>query len=319
MANYLQSENMRQTQELEAAHEIEKAYHKLDQSHRHLKATQAQLVQQEKLASLGQLTAGIAHEIKNPLNFVNNFALLSVELADDLHEGFDALKQRLGEEPLDELEDVLADLKLNAAKVAEHGRRADGIVESMLEHARQTDDAQRAIDLNAFVKEHLKRAYYGLRARQPDFRVILEDDYDVALAPVEVMPQALGRVLLNLLKNAFDAVHEKTCSQNHTYVPTVAVHTCQGADLVEIRVCDNGPGIPKEIQDKIFEPFFTTKPAGSGTGLGLSLSHEIVVQGHGGTLTVERAEGAGAMFVITLPSVNASSLEDLHRKSELVE
>ncbi len=170
----------------------------------------------------------------------------------------------------------------------------------MLEHARTKAGERQATDINALLEQYLTLAYHGMRARHPDFAVTHERHYDEALAPVEVAPQEMGRVFLNLLNNAFEAVHAKALSEDKTYAPKLAVHTCQGADLVEIRVCDNGAGVPSEIRDKIFEPFFTTKPAGSGTGLGLSLSHEIVVQGHGGTLTLESTEDEGAMFVITL-------------------
>ena len=272
--------------ELENARELVKAYEKL-------KATQAQLIQQEKMASLGQLTAGIAHQIKNPLNFVNNFAELNKELAEELAEALDQ-----GED----VTNLLFDLKQNAAHIAKHGQRANGIIRSMLEHARTQTGERRATDINALLEQYLALAYHGMHAGQPEFTVELERDYDEAVGKVEVVPQEISRVFLNLLNNAFNAVHESAVRINGPYLPTVTVSTRQLAGQVEIRVCDNGPGIPAAIQEKIFEPFFTTKPAGTGTGLGLSLSYDIVTQGHGGTLTVESTEGEGATFVITLPS-----------------
>ncbi|HYE95876.1 MAG TPA: ATP-binding protein, partial [Rubricoccaceae bacterium] len=260
-----------------------------------LKAAQQQLIQSEKLASLGQLTAGIAHEIKNPLNFVNNFAALSVDLADELIEELDA-----GASP-DELKETLADLKANAEKIEAHGRRADSIVRAMMQHARGGKGQRESVNLNALVEEHVNLAYHGKRAQMPDFSVTLERDYDDAIGHVTVVPQEIGRVLINLVNNAFDAVHEKRATADDAYVPTVRVSTVRLRTGVEVRVEDNGTGIAEEAKARVFEPFFTTKPAGTGTGLGLSMSHDIVVQGHGGHLRVESAEGEGATFVVTLP------------------
>jgi len=289
--------------ELEQKREIEKAHTELQQAHTHLKTTQAQLIQSEKMASLGQLTAGIAHEIKNPLNFVNNFAELSIELADELHGEIEANKDRKLADVAGDLEEILADLKTNAARINEHGQRASGIIGSMLEHARTKAGERRATDINALLEQYVNLAYHGRRAGQPDFTVEIEREYDEAVGKVEVVPQELSRVFVNLLNNAFDAVHESAMRINGPYLPTVTVSTRQLAGQVEIRVSDNGPGIPAEVKDKIFEPFFTTKPTGKGnTGLGLSLSYDIVTQGHGGTLTVESKAGEGATFVITLPS-----------------
>jgi signal transduction histidine kinase len=271
--------------ELEQAHEIERAYTRL-------KATQAQLIQQEKLASLGQLTAGIAHEIKNPLNFINNFAEVNRELAQELRE---ALAQ--GEE----VGNLLADLEQNAGVIAQHGRRADGIVQAMMQHASGGKGQRVATDLNALVNEHVDLAYHGKRAQLPDLAVDIKRDLGPDVGAVVMVPQEIGRVLLNLLGNAFDAVHEQALQVKGEGVPTVTVSTRQEDSRVEIRVTDNGPGIPSEIREKIFEPFFTTKPTGSGTGLGLSLSYDIVTQGHRGTLAVESTEGEGATFTVTLP------------------
>ena len=272
--------------ELENARELEKAYEKL-------KATQAQLIQQEKMASLGQLTAGIAHEIKNPLNFVNNFAELNKELAEELAEALDQ-----GED----VTNLLFDLKQNAARIAHHGKRADDIVRSMMQHARGGTGERAPTAINTLVEEYVNLAYHGMRASRPDFTVEVERAYDEAVDRVELVPQEIGRVLLNLLGNAFDAVYEHAARISGDYAPTVKVSTRQVNGKVEIQVSDNGPGIPTEVRDRIFEPLFTTKPTGTGTGLGLSLSYDIVTQGHGGTLTVESIEREGATFVITLPS-----------------
>jgi signal transduction histidine kinase len=265
----------------------------LEQSLEDLKAAQAQLIQAEKMASLGQLTAGIAHEIKNPLNFINNFAEVNEELAEEMLEALDANEEG-------EARALLADLKANAAQIAKHGKRADAIVRSMMQHARGGGE-QETVTLNTFVEEYVNLAYHGRKARVPDFNAEVVRDFDRAAGSAEIMPQEIGRVLLNLLGNAFDAIRERTARNNGAYAPKVIVSTRRLGDHVEIRVTDNGPGIAPEVRDRIFEPFFTTKPTGSGTGLGLSLSYDIVTQRHGGTLTVESEPGAGAAFVVTLP------------------
>ena len=274
----------------------------LTQSLEQLKAAQARLVQAEKMASLGALTAGIAHEIKNPLNFVNNFAELSSELVDELHAELDALNGQLDAERRAELEDLLADLRLNVQKINLHGRRADGIVQAMLLHSRGAEGERRAVDLNALVEEYISLSYHGKRAQMPAFNATIEKDLDASIGQVDLVPQDFGRVLLNLLGNAFDAVYERAAQSHEAYAPTVTVSTRRVGEAVEIRVEDNGPGIPESVKVKIFEPFFTTKPTGVGTGLGLSLSYDIVTQGHGGTLLVESVDGQGAAFVVTLPA-----------------
>jgi C4-dicarboxylate-specific signal transduction histidine kinase len=271
--------------ELEQVREIEKAHIELQKTHAHLKATQAQLVQSEKMASLGALTAGIAHEIKNPLNFITNFAEVNQELAEELRE---ALAN--GEDP----GEIIDDLERNAEIINQHGKRADGIVSAMMQHASGGTGKREPTDVNALLEEYVNLAYHGKRAQKEGFTCEIERDYDEAVGSVEVIPQDMGRVFLNLLSNAFDAVSDQD-------QPTVSVQTRQTEKAIEIRVTDNGPGIPKDVQEKIFEPFFTTKPTGSGTGLGLSLSYDIVTQGHGGTLTVESEEGKGATFVVSLP------------------
>ncbi len=272
----------------------------LQQALLELKATQAQLIHQEKMASLGALTAGIAHEIKNPLNFVNNFADLNEDLFGELLDHLATQKQHLDAETSEEIEELLDTLKLNASKIREQGQRADGIVQSMMQHASDGSGEREATDVNALVEEYVNLAYHGKRAQTPEFNADLQQDLAAEVGSVLMVTQDIGRVLLNLCGNAFDAVHEKALSVNGAYVPTVTVSTRRVDGQVEIRVSDNGPGIPSEIRDRIFEPFFTTKPTGSGTGLGLSLSYDIVTQGHGGTLTVESTEGQGAAFVVTL-------------------
>jgi signal transduction histidine kinase len=244
------------------------------------------------MASLGRLTAGIAHEIKNPLNFVNNFAGLSQELVAELEAEADpAVRQAL-----------LADLKANAAKIEEHGRRADAIVRAMMDHARGGSGERRSVALNGLVEEYARHAYHALRARHPAFAVTLDLDLAEDAGEVEVVPQDIGRVLLNLLGNAFDAVRARAAEAEGTYAPAVRVVTRRTDEGVEVRVEDNGCGMPAEVQARAFEPFFTTKPTGTGTGLGLSMSYDVVTQGHGGTLTVESEPGVGSTFAMTLPN-----------------
>ncbi len=286
--------------------ELQTQKNELEETLHQLEDAQEQLVLKEKMASLGQLTAGIAHEIKNPLNFVNNFAVLSIELSEELVEELEAKKEAPVGEVFNDIEDLLDDLQFNARKIHEHGRRADSIVHGMLEHSRGTAGERRALDLNTFVDEYINLAYHGVRARTTGFNATLDRDFDEAVGEVEAVPQDIGRVLLNLLNNAFYTVHEKKSAvrgdSEKDYTPTVAVSTRRIGKTVEIRVQDNGQGIPEAIRAHIFEPFFTTKPTGSGnTGLGLSLSYEIITQGHGGTLAVESKEGQGATFIITLP------------------
>ena len=256
-----------------------------------LRATQQQLIHSEKMASLGVLTAGIAHEIKNPLNFINNFAALSRELVDELEATTTPAERQV----------LLADLKASAEKIEAHGRRADDIVRSMMQHAHGGSHQRERVDFNRFVNEYVDLARHGKRAQQPDFNVEILREYDESVGRVAVVPQEMGRVLINLLTNAFDAVAERLLWAKESYAPQVRIATQHSDHQVELRVEDNGPGISPEVKARIFEPFFTTKPAGSGTGLGLSMSYDIVTQGHGGTLEVESEEGHGAVFVVTLP------------------
>ena len=262
-----------------------------------LQNTQSQLIQAEKMASLGELTAGIAHEIQNPLNFVNNFAEVSTELAQELAEE----RARPTRDP--ELEaELLADLKQNIQKISHHGQRAASIVRGMLEHSRASTGERTLTDLNALCDEYLRLAYHGLRAKDKSFNATLQTDLAPVLPLVAAVSQDLGRVLLNLFTNAFYAVRQRQqATAEPGYAPTVSVRTTYGAREVVVQVQDNGTGIPEAVRTRIFQPFFTTKPSGEGTGLGLALSHDIVVQGHGGALEMTSQEGVGTTFTIKLP------------------
>jgi signal transduction histidine kinase len=267
----------------------------LQRSLTELRATQAQLIQKEKMASLGELTAGIAHEIQNPLNFVNNFAEVSTELVAELKEAQAAADA-------EEVEALADDLSQNLSKISHHGRRAAAIVKGMLEHSRTSTGARAPTDVNALADEYLRLAYQGLRAKDKTFNAKLETDFASGLPPVPAAGADLGRVLLNLLGNAFYAVQKRQQAGEAGYVPTVSVHTRQLGPQVEIQVADNGTGMPEEVQTRVFQPFFTTKPTGEGTGLGLSLSYDIITKGHGGTLAVASQPGQGTTFTILLPA-----------------
>jgi signal transduction histidine kinase/HAMP domain-containing protein len=273
----------------------------LRQANEQLKAAQANLIHAEKMASLGQLTAGIAHEIKNPLNFVNNFATLSIELLDELRETAAPGIATLDEDARAEIEDTSAMLTGNLEKIAEHGRRADGIVKSMLLHSRGGTGDRQTVDLNALVDEALTLAYHGARARDQNFNITMEREFAPDLAPIEVVPQDLTRVFLNLIGNGFYAANKRRELSAEDFKPSVTVATRNLGDAVEVRVRDNGVGIPPEARDKLFQPFFTTKPTGEGTGLGLSISYEIVTQQHGGTISVDSELGAYTEFTVRLP------------------
>ena len=278
-----------------------------------LRAAQDRLVQTEKLASLGQLTAGIAHEIKNPLNFVNNFSSLSAELVDELDE-------TLAPAPLDqkmrgEVGELTQMLKSNLEKVVQHGRRADSIVKNMLLHSREGSGEHRAADINALVEESLNLAYHGARAEKPGFNITLKHDLDPNAGAVELYPQEIIRALLNLISNGFyAATKRKSEAQDDTFEPVLSAATRNLGRTVEIRIRDNGTGIPPEVKEKMFNPFFTTKPAGEGTGLGLSMTHDIIVKQHGGRIDVETSPGVSTEFVITLPRDAAALLQTGSRK-----
>jgi len=258
-----------------------------------LKATQSQLIQSEKMASLGELTAGIAHEIQNPLNFVNNFSEVNEELIKELID--EAEKGNL-----EEVKAIVKDIEFNSEKINHHGKRADAIVKGMLQHSRSSTGAKEATDINTLCDEYLRLAYHGIRAKDKSFNATMKTDFDATIGNINIIPQDIGRVILNLINNAFYAVDEKKEQIADGYEPTVSVSTKKVNDMIEIKVADNGNGIPQKVVDKIFQPFFTTKPTGQGTGLGLSLSYDIV-KVHGGELRVETQEGEGAAFIIQLP------------------
>jgi two-component system, NtrC family, sensor kinase len=267
-----------------------------------LRRAQANLIQAEKMASLGQLTAGIAHEIKNPLNFVNNFAILSVELLSELKTTIAKALTSLNDDQRAEAEEVLRMLTGNLEKITEHGRRADGIVKSMLEHSRGASGERRMVDVNTLADEALSLAYHGARAQNQSFNITLERDFGERLAPIEMNPQDMTRVLLNLISNGFYAASKRARSEEApNFEPVLKITTRDVGDAAEIRVRDNGTGIPAQDMDKLFQPFFTTKPTGEGTGLGLSLSYDIVVKQHGGTITVDSEAGNWTEFAIRLP------------------
>jgi GAF domain-containing protein len=267
-----------------------------------LKAAQANLIQAEKMASLGQLTAGIAHEIKNPLNFVNNFAGLSVELLDELRETTAPAVATLDDDQRAEIDETMVMLTGNLEKIVEHGRRADGIVKSMLEHSRGGTGERRSVDLNGLIEEALNLAYHGARAQDQSFNITLEREYGATLKPIEVAPQEITRVFLNLFGNGFYAANKRVRENGDgSFRPSLAVATRDLGDAVEVRIRDNGTGIPTEIRDKLFQPFFTTKPTGEGTGLGLSISYDIITQQHGGTIEVDSRVGEFTEFTIRLP------------------
>ena len=270
--------------------ELENAKKKVENTLTDLKATQAQLIQSEKMASLGELTAGIAHEIKNPLNFVNNFSEVSRELLEELME-------EMENGDLEEVRALAGDVIQNLEKIVHHGQRADSIVKGMLQHSRSGDGKKEPTDLNELADEYLRLAYHGLRAKDKSFNATMETSFDPELPEIDIVPQDIGRVLLNLFTNAFYAVNEKKKTADKGYTPSVTAGTKQQGEWVEIAISDNGTGIPEHVKDKIFQPFFTTKPTGEGTGLGLSLSYDIV-KAHGGELNVTTEEGEGTTFFI---------------------
>ena len=263
-----------------------------------LQKTQSQLIQSEKMASLGELTAGMAHEIQNPLNFVNNFSDVNKELIDEL-------KGELATGNRQQAIEIADDIRANEEKINHHGKRADAIVKGMLQHSRSSNGVREPTDINALASEYFRLSYHGLRARDKSFNATMKTNFGDGIGNINIIPQDIGRVVLNLINNAFYAVEEKqkqvlASSAPNGYVPTVSVSTQRTNGKVEVSVKDNGNGIPQKTLDKIFQPFFTTKPTGQGTGLGLSLSYDIV-KAHGGELKVETKEGEGSEFVISLP------------------
>jgi signal transduction histidine kinase len=294
----------------ETIEELQKKASAIEQAMIELKATQTQLIQSEKMASLGELTAGIAHEIQNPLNFVNNFSDVNTELIEDM-------EQEIDKGNFKEVKTIANDIKENQQKITHHGKRADTIVKGMLQHSRSTTSEKESTDINKLADEYLRLCYHGLRAKDPFFNATMQTHFDQSLEKINIIPQDIGRVLLNLYTNAFYAVNEKKKSPHlhqlaeseEIYEPVVIVTTRRlgspptgggGGGDIEIRVKDNGNGISQKVLDKIFQPFFTTKPTGQGTGLGLSLSYDII-KAHGGELKVETKEGDFAEFIIILP------------------
>ncbi len=272
---------------------IEETNTALNRSLEELRAAQAQLIQSEKMASLGELTAGIAHEIQNPLNFVNNFSEVSKELLDEM-------KTELDSGNTEEAKNIATDVIQNLEKILHHGKRADGIVKGMLQHSRSSSGIKELTDINVLADEYFRLAYHGLRAKDKTFNAAMKTDYDESIGLIKIMPQDLGRVILNLITNAFYAVTEKKKHSAKDFEPVVSVSTKKQSEKIEIIVKDNGTGITEKALEKIFQPFFTTKPTGQGTGLGLSLSYDIV-KTHGGELRVETKEGEGTTFIIQLP------------------
>ncbi len=275
---------------------------KVEQTLEELKSTQAQLIQSAKMASLGELTAGIAHEIQNPLNFVNNFSEVSNELIDELKD-----KRNIENRDFQNEDEILNDIRQNLEKINQHGKRADAIVKGMLQHSSNHSGLKEPTDINKLADEYLRLAYHGLRAKDKSFNATLKTDFDESIGNVNIIPQDIGRVLLNLINNAFYVLDEKKKSSISSvgqsgYEPTVSVSTKKNNGKVEIKVADNGNGIPQKVLDKIFQPFFTTKPTGQGTGLGLSLAYDII-KAHGGELKVQTKEGEGSEFIIQLPVV----------------
>ena len=281
---------------------IKEAKQKAEEALTELQATQKQLIQSEKMASLGELTAGIAHEIQNPLNFVNNFSDVSTELVDEMN-------AEIAKGNLEDAKQIAEDLRQNLEKINHHGKRAGDIVKGMLQHSRSSSATKEPTDINKLADEYLRLAYHGLRAKDKSFNATMKTDFDETIGNINIIPQDIGRVILNLITNAFYVVDEKKKSGIENYEPTVTVSTSRSplpgrgaGGEVKIMVKDNGNGIPQKILDKIFQPFFTTKPTGQGTGLGLSLSYDIV-KAHGGELKVETKEGEGSEFIIQLPNV----------------
>ena len=272
----------------------QKAKIKIENAYDELKATQEQLVQSEKMASLGELTAGIAHEIQNPLNFVNNFSEVNKELIQEI-------KLEIANDNLAGVTAIVGDIEDNEDKIIHHGKRADAIVKGMLQHTRMSTGQKEPTDINVLADEYLRLSYHGLRAKDKSFNATIQTDFDEKTGKIYIIPQDMGRVLLNLYNNAFYAVSEKKKRGSAAYEPIISVRTKRTGDKVEVSVKDNGNGVPQNVLNKIFQPFFTTKPTGQGTGLGLSMSYDIV-KAHGGKLQVRTKEGEYAEFIIELPA-----------------
>jgi signal transduction histidine kinase len=272
--------------------QLEDAKNRIELTLTELKSTQSQLIQSEKMASLGELTAGIAHEIQNPLNFVNNFSELNKELVIELGEEIDKGNYT-------DAKAIAKNIQDNEEKINHHGKRADAIVKGMLQHSRSSSGVKEPTDINVLCDEYLRLAYHGLRAKDKSFNATLKTDFDESISNISIIPQDIGRVILNLINNAFYAVDEKKKQIGEGYEPTVSVSTKKDNGKIEISVKDNGNGIPQKVVDKIFQPFFTTKPTGQGTGLGLSLSYDLI-KAHGGEIKVKTKEGEFSQFILYL-------------------
>ncbi len=302
--SYKEIEDYARTLEIkveERTQELKEKNGQLEQALQQLKAAQKQIVAQEKLASLGALTAGIAHEISNPLNFVNNFANVSVDLTQEIIEEIENQSEKLEPESFGFINEILSDLKDSVTEINQHGKRAESIVQNMLRHAGDESGKRQLTDINTLLAEALQLAYHGLRTKNSSFTIDIASEYDSLIESIEIVPQDISRALLNILNNACYALHVKKTNLGEQFEPTLLIKTADRSDYVEIRIRDNGDGISKDIVDKVFHPFFTTKPPGDGTGLGLSLTHDIIVGQHQGNINIETAPGDYAEFIITLP------------------
>ncbi|HPI36683.1 MAG TPA: cache domain-containing protein [Ignavibacteriaceae bacterium] len=277
------------------------AYEAINKANKELKEAQSQLIQAEKMASLGQLTAGIAHEIKNPLNFVNNFADLCVDLTHELKDELEVYKDKIGDKEFGYITEILGDIEQNSRKINEHGKRADSIVKGMLLHSRGKAGELQKSDINSLLNEYINLAYHGFRAQDTSFNIKIETEFDKDLEPINIVPQNLSRAFLNIINNACYSVHEKKREKGNAFNPVLHVSTRNADGRVEVKIKDNGKGIPEEIVNKIFNPFFTTKPTGKGTGLGLSMTYDIITQEHKGEIQVKTETGEFAEFTISIP------------------
>jgi signal transduction histidine kinase len=291
----------RQTHDLAAKND------ELAQTLAELRAAQARLIAQERLASLGALSTGIAREIKNPLNFVNNFAELSVELSAELKGSLASQRGRVGEDAFADMDDLVASLAQNSAKINEHGRRAAGIIDRMIAHAQGSPGAREVVELAALVAESVELARQKALSRSPDYDVAIRAEYDASVGAIELSPRDIRRALVNVLDNACYATEKRQASSHGGFSPAIEVRTANLGDRVEVRIRDNGTGIPASVAGKVFDPFFTTKPTNEATGLGLYIAHEIVVRGHQGEMRFESVEGEFTEFVIDLPRRSAET------------